>query len=30
MKKFAALLLALAMVLSLVPMASAEEPIIVR
>ncbi len=30
MKKFAALLLALAMVLSLVPMATAEEPIIVR
>ena len=30
MKKFAALLLALAMVLALVPMASAEEPIIVR
>ena len=30
MKKFAALLLALAMVLAVVPMASAEEPIIVR
>ena len=30
MKKFAALLLALMMVLSLVPMATAEEPIVIR
>ena len=30
MKKFAALVLALMMVLSLVPMASADEPIVIR